>query len=95
MHSPQETQDESAHGQVVIEGDSGLIALAAPRQYPVMPNVVAAANTAVAENASFVIDRNGDRGIVVSSWRTAPSESVVARFAPAASRSSSQSPECC
>ena len=29
MHSPQETHVESAHGQVRVEGDAGVVALAA------------------------------------------------------------------
>ena len=37
-----------SHGQIVIEGDSGLVALAATGQHPVVADVIAAANASVA-----------------------------------------------
>ncbi len=49
-----------AHGQVGIEGDAGLVSLTAAGEYPVVTNVVAAANAAVAQDARFVVD--GDYG---------------------------------
>src|SRR6266851_9784 len=63
-----------AHGQVVIEGDAGLISLATTRQHPVVPYVVAAANATVTENAGFVIDRNDGGGIVLAAGVSAMRE---------------------
>ena len=60
MHSPHETHDDSPIGQVDVEGDAGLVSLAAAGEDPVVADVVAAANAAVAEDAGFVID--GDYG---------------------------------
>ena len=96
MHSPQETQDEFPIGQIVIEGDAGLISLAAPRQHPVVANLIAAANAAVAQDAGFVIDGDGQGRIVVPARRGALAE-IAAAQCPALRRqvSSSQSPECC
>ena len=61
-----------AHRQIVVEGNARLISLAASRQHPVVPNLIAAADAAIAEDAGFVIDRDGQGGIVVSARRAAP-----------------------
>ena len=66
MHSPHETHDDSPMGKLLIEGDAGLVSLAAARQHPVVPDVVAAANAAVAEDAGFMIDRDDGGGIVLA-----------------------------
>ena len=47
-----------AHGQVGIEGDAGLVSLTAAGEYPVVTDVVAAANAAVAQDARLVVDRD-------------------------------------
>ena len=63
-----------AHRQVVIEGDAGLISLAAAGQHPVVPDIVAAANAAVAQDAGLVIHRDHRRGIVLAARRGAARE---------------------
>ena len=60
-----------AHRQIVIEGDAGLISLAAAGQHPVVPDLVAAANAAVAQDAGLVVDRDHRRRIVLSARRGA------------------------
>ena len=72
MHSPHETQVESPIGKIVVEGDASLISLAASGQHPVVANGIAATNATIAEDAGFVIDRDGQGGIVVTARRTAP-----------------------
>jgi len=41
--------------QIGIKCDPGLVPLAAPRQHPIRTNIIAPANTAVAENTGLVI----------------------------------------
>ncbi len=48
-----------SHGQVGIEGDACLISLAPPRQHPVVADAIAAANAAIAKDASLMVDFDG------------------------------------
>ncbi len=72
MHSPHETQEELAHGQIVVEGNASLISLAASRQHPVVANLIATADAAIAQDAGFMIDSNCQGRIVTSARGRAP-----------------------
>jgi hypothetical protein len=58
-----------AHGQVVIERDAGHEAFAAAAEHIVVANFVASANTAIAQDARFVVHRNHQRRIVLAARR--------------------------
>ena len=74
-HSPQETQVELPMGLIQIEGDARVETLAAPAQHEVVADLAAAANAAVAEDASLVIHGDGQRRIVLAARREALRES--------------------
>jgi hypothetical protein len=55
-----------AHGTIQIERDSGIETLAAAAQHEIVADLAAAANTAIAQDASLVIDGDGQRRIVLA-----------------------------
>ena len=51
----------ATHGQIVVEGDAGLIPFAAARQHPVVANIIATTYATVTQDAGFMIDGNCQR----------------------------------
>ncbi len=60
-----------AHRQVVVERDAGHEALASAPEHVVVPDLIAAANAAIAEDAGFVIHRDYQRRVVLPARRNA------------------------